>query len=25
VQVGDDGTLDVTLAPYGFRWLRSTA
>jgi glycosidase len=23
VQVGDDGTLDVTLAPYGFRWLRS--
>jgi maltose alpha-D-glucosyltransferase/alpha-amylase len=25
VQVGDDGTLDVTLAPSGFRWLRSTA
>jgi maltose alpha-D-glucosyltransferase/alpha-amylase len=21
--VGDDGTLEVTLPPYGFRWLRS--
>ncbi|HEY0816752.1 MAG TPA: alpha-amylase family protein [Pseudonocardia sp.] len=24
VRVGDDGTLDVPLPPYGFQWLRST-
>ena len=23
VKVGDDGTLTVTLPPYGYRWLRS--
>ena len=22
-EVGDDGTLKVTLPPYGYRWLRS--
>ncbi len=25
VRVEDDGTLDVSLPPYGFRWLRSTS